>query len=196
MIDRTSLVVSLIGFLALAIPASADEAKISIEDLPKAVLKAAKSEFPGAKIRAASKEVEDGETKYEVELTVDGKNVDLLIEADGEIEAIEKEIEVEDLPKAVLKAAKAKFPKAKIEKVEEISSEDDKVVYELSMAFTGKKSVEVVIAPNGKIIEKDDDGDKDEKVKKTDEDDEKGKKGKKDKDEEEDDEKGKRKPKD
>jgi uncharacterized membrane protein YkoI len=146
----------------MAEPTFADEAPIAIDDLPKAVLKAAKAQFPGAKIRGASKEVEDGETMYEVEMTVDGKNVDLLIEPNGEIEAIEKEIEIEDLPRAVLKAARARFPKGKIEKAEEITSEDDKVVYELSIVTKGEETVELVIVPNGKILENEDE-EKDEK---------------------------------
>jgi hypothetical protein len=197
--ENAKWLAALMGVLALASPAPADETKVAVGDLPKAVLKAAKARFPEAKIRGASKEVEDGETKFEVEMTVDGKNVDLLIEPDGEIEAVEKEIEAEDLPRAVLKAAKAKFPKGKIEKVEEITLEDDKVLYELAIAIKGEEAVEVVMAPNGKIIEDDEDEDEDDgkKAKKSEKDDEKGKKARKsEKDEEEDDgKKAEKKPK-
>ena len=178
---------ALLGLLGLSGPAFGDEKKVAVEDLPKAVLKAAKAKFPEAKIRGASKEVEGGETMYEVELSVDGKNVDLLIEPDGEIEAVEEEIDADDLPKAVVKAAKAKFPKGKIAKVEEITTEDDKVVYELAISVKGDEIVEVVMAPNGKIL---DDGDEKDKDKDDDDDEKKGKK--KDKD---DDEKGEKKPK-
>jgi len=195
---RWTLPATALAFLALATIAPADEKKIEVEDLPKAVLKAVKAKFPEAKIRGAAKEVEDGETMYEVELTVDGKNVDVLVEPEGDIEAIEKEIEIEDLPRAVLKAARAKFPKGKIAKVEEITEEDDKVTYELVIAVQGKEDVEVVMAPNGKIIEADDEeDDKDEKKAKKsdkDDDDEKGEKKKaKKSDKDDDDEKGEKK---
>lgn len=144
----------LIGFVSAA---RADEEKIPLKDVPKAVRNAAKKLFPDAKIRGVSKEVEDGETFYEVEMTVDGKSVDVLFEPDGEVEAIEKEIEVEDLPRAVISAARKAFPKARIEKVEEVTEEHDKVIYEITFKETGKGAFEVVIAPNGKIIEDEDD---------------------------------------
>jgi len=127
-------------------------------------------------------------------MTVDGKNVDALFEPDGEIEAVEKEIDADDLPRAVLKAAKAKFPKGKIEKAEEITLEDDRVVYELIIAAEGKENVEVLLSPSGKIIEKDEakeDEKGEKKAKKSDkDDDEKGeKKAKKNEKEDDDDEK-------
>ncbi len=189
---------TLLGLFALSSPARADETKIKFEDLPKAILKTVKAKFPEAKIRGASKEVEGGETRYEVEMTVDGKNVDALFEPDGEIEAVEKEIDADDLPRAVLKAAKAKFPKGKIEKAEEITLEDDRVVYELIIAAEGKENVEVLLSPSGKIIEKDEakeDEKGEKKAKKNEkEDDDDEKKGKKS-EKEDDDEKGKKNPK-
>ncbi len=193
--------------------ALADEKKIDVDDLPKAVLKAAKKAYPEAKIVGASKETEEGETIYEVEMKLDGKSIDLEIDDEGEIESVEKEIEVGDLPKAVIKAAAKKFPKGKIEKVEEVTDEDDVVVYELAIAAKGE-TIEVVMSPNGKILKGEDEDDEDEdkaKKKEKDEDDEKGekkakkkekdddekgeKKAKKEKDDDDDDEKGEKKEK-
>lgn len=147
---RWMVPLALLGMLA---DARAAEKKIKIEDLPKAVARAAKKAFPEARVVAAAREKNDeGETVFEVELKLDGKSVDLTIDEEGEIEAIEKEIEPEDLPRAVLKAVKTKFPRAKITRVEEVTDEDDKVVYELAFSPEGKKSFEVVMAPNGKIV--------------------------------------------
>ncbi len=187
-VSRWFLPAALLGLSGLsATAAPADEKKISVEDLPSAVLKAAKKAYPEAKIVGAARETEDGETIYEVEMKLDGKSIDLDIDDQGEIEAVEKEIEVEDLPKAVIKAAAKKFPKGKIEKVEEVTDEDDVVVYELTIAAKGK-STEVVMSPNGKVLEGDDE----------DEDGEKGEKKAKKKEKDEDDVKGekKEKPKD
>ena len=150
-IARWIMPAAVLGLLGSATMALADEKKIPIDDLPKAVLKAAKKAFPEAKIVGASKETEDGETIYEVEMKLDGKSIDLAIDDEGEIEEIEKEIEVEDLPRAVIKAARKKFPEGKIAKVEEVSDEDDHVVYELTIETKKDKSVEVVFSPNGKI---------------------------------------------
>ncbi len=189
-----------------------DEEKIKVSQLPKKVLKAAKKAFPKAIVIGAAKETEDGETIFEVLLNQDGKSIDLGINEDGEIEAIEKEIEVEDLPKAVTRAAAKKFPKGKILKVEEVSDEDDMVVYELSIKVGKKDPVEVVMSPNGKILEaiaEEDDAKGEAKAKKKDKDekdevkadkkdkDEKGevKAKKKDMEDDEDDKKGETKAK-
>jgi hypothetical protein len=201
-IARWIMPAAFLGLLGTATVTLADEKKIAIDDLPKAVVKAARKAFPEAKIVGASKETEDGETIYEVEMKLDGKSIDLSIDDEGEIEAVEKEIEVEDLPRAVINAARKKFPEGKIAKVEEVSDEDDVVVYELIIETKGGKSREVVFSPNGKIKEGEDedddkgkkkDKDDDEKGKKKDkDDDEKGKK--KDKDKDKDDDKGEKKP--
>lgn len=174
---------ALLGLVVAPSSAPADEKKIEISELPKAVVKAAKKAFPEAKIVGAAKETEDGETIYEVMMKLDGKSIDLAIDDEGEIEEIEKEIEVEDLPRAVIKAARRQFPDGKIAKVEEVSDEDDKVVYELAIETKGGKTAEVVFSPNGKILDDEDE-----------EDDDKGKKKDKDEDEKKE-EKGKDKPK-
>jgi uncharacterized membrane protein YkoI len=214
-IARWIMPAACLGLLGAATATLADEKKIEISELPKAVVKAAKKAFPEAQIVGAAKETEDGETIYEVMMKLDGKSIDLAIDDEGEIEEIEKEIEVEDLPRAVIKAVRKKFPGSEIEKVEEVSDEDDKVVYELAIETKGGKTIEVVMSPNGKFLddedEEDEDDEKGEKAKKKDKDDEKGEKAKKkdkddekgekakkkDKDDDEEEEKGeKKKPKD
>ena len=196
-VPRWIMPAALLGLFGLSTTSAlADEKKIDVDDLPKAVVKAAKKAFPEAKIVGAAKETEDGETVFEVMMKLDGKSIDLAIDDDGEIEEVEKEIEVEDLPKAVIKAAKKKFPEGKIGKVEEVSDEDDVVVYELAISTKGGKTIEVVMSPNGKILEgveeeDDEDEKKAEKKEKGDDDEKKAKK--KEKDDDDDDKKGKKK---
>ena len=191
----TLLVCALILLMGTLAPAG-DEQKIKLDDLPKAVKATVKKLYPDAKLISASKETaedDEDETIYEVELKVDGKSVDLTIDDEGELEEIEKEIDADDLPRAVTRAAVKRFPNGKITKVEEVTDEDDKVVYELAIKTEGKET-EVVMAPNGKIlaIEGDDD-DEDGKKEGEDKDDKKGKKKakkeKKDKDDDDDDKK-------
>ncbi len=172
------------ALLFVASSGFADETKIPIQELPKSVLRAAQKAFPEAEIVGASKETEDGETMFEVEMKQDGKTIDLEIDDEGEVETVEKEIEAEELPKAVTRAVSKLFPKTKLVKVEEVSDEDDMVVYELTFAIEGKENLEVVFSPNGKIMKDEDDEDEDDEK-------EKGKEQKKAKD----DEKGEIKPK-
>ena len=165
----------LVGSLASAF----DEKKIKTEDLPKKVMAAVKKVYPAAKIVGAVKETDDDnkdEVLYVVELKDDNTAVELAIDDDGKVQAIEKEIDADDLPKAVTRAAAKRFPNGKIGKVEEVTDSEDDVVYELEITNEGKK-LEVVMAPNGKIIDIDEDGDDDKKK----DDDKKDKDKKKDK---------------
>lgn len=61
------------------------------------------------------------------------------------------EIALDKVPKAVLSAAKAKFPTAKIIKAAK-EEEDGKTVYELEMK-DGDRSVDVVFLPNGTVVQ-------------------------------------------
>jgi hypothetical protein len=141
-----------------AVSLHADEEKIPVEKLPAAVKKAVHKKFPEARIRGAAREVEDGETTYEVELTVEGRAVDVAMNAEGEILEIEKEIPVSRLPRAVKKRLEAKYPGARIEKAEEITKgEDGPVRYEVVL------KAEVVLTAKGKIVKAEEDDEHDEK---------------------------------
>ena len=150
--------VTLLGLSLLAVPSRADEEKIPVEKLPAAVKKAVKKKFPEARVLGASKEVEDDEPVYEVQLKVEGHSIDMALDAEGEILEIEKEIPADRLPRAVRKRLAARYPGAKIEKAEEITKgEDGPVRYEVVL-----KS-EVVFTAKGKVVkavEEDEDDDK------------------------------------
>lgn len=147
---------------------AADEQKLKVEDLPKPVAAAATKAFPEAKLVGAAKETDDDakdEILYVVKLKLDGRAIELAVDPDGTIEAVEKEIDVDDLPRAVTRAVATRFLNGKISKVEEVSDRDDDVVYELDIVDNGKK-FEVVMSPNGKILDIDEDGDDDNDARK------------------------------
>lgn len=179
---RTGLA-ALMGLSMLAVAARAGEEKISPDELPSAVRKAVKKKFAEAKVRGASKEVEDGRTVYEVELTVEGHAVDVTLSARGKILEVEKEIPASRLPEAVREAVAAKYPGAKIQKAEAITrGEDGPVRYEVVIKG------EVVLTARGKFVEADEDDEEHEKPSA------KGKgKKKEDKDDDDDDEDEERK---
>ena len=136
------------GLSVLAVAARADEEKISAEKLPSAVKKAIKKKFPEAKIRGAAKEVEDGKTTYEVELTVEGRAVDVALNAEGKILEIEREVPAAKLPESVKKRLAAKYPGARIEKAEELTKgESGPVRYEVLI------KAEVLFNAKGKVVQ-------------------------------------------
>jgi hypothetical protein len=165
----------LMGLTAFSAGVRADEEKIPLKDVPKAVIDAVKAKFPKGEIKNAAKEDEDGKTTYEVAVKADGRSIDVALKADGTILEIEKEVAAKDLPKAVAAAVEAKYPKATVKKAEEIiayKGGKEEKSYEVVVTETGKKDVEVKLSADGKIVkhEEDDDDDDDDKGKEKDDD--------------------------
>jgi uncharacterized membrane protein YkoI len=150
--------------LVVAGLARADEEKVELAKLPKAVTDAVKAKFPDAKLVSAEKEKEDGKTVYEVAIKNKEQNIEVTLTPDGKIVSIEKEIAAKDLPKAVAEALEKKYPKATIKKVEEIIKDDKLVKYEALIVTADKKKLEVCFDPSGKFLEEEkkdkEDGDK------------------------------------
>lgn len=144
-----------VGLLVLAVAwvgARADEEKVPLDKVPAAVTKAVTAKFPGAKLKQAEKEVEEGTTLYEIGLEYEGHNYDVTAKEDGTIVETEKEIAAADLPKPVADALKAKYPGAKYKKVEEVTKGGE-TKYEALLVPEGKKAREVVLDRQGKILE-------------------------------------------
>jgi uncharacterized membrane protein YkoI len=140
--------------------AGAEEEKVPVDQLPKAVVDAVKAKFPGAELQGAEKEDADGKTIYEVSLKHKGSKYDISLTPEGKIVEIEKTIAARDLPAAVTKGLDQKYPKATIELAEEITV-DDKLKYEVLIVTADKKKLEVVLDSTGKIL-KEESKDKDE----------------------------------
>lgn len=139
----------------LAAPVRADEEKVPLDKVPKAVMEAAKKRFPKAEVVGASKETEKDKTVYEVELKADGKTTDVTLTPEGVIVTIEQEIDAKELPKPVTAALEKKYPKAKFNIVETVYAvKDGKEAldfYEVELTTAEKKTVEVKIAADGTI---------------------------------------------
>ncbi len=121
-------IVAFVSLSAFTLAAQADdekESEVALDKVPKAVLKAVEEEFEGAKIKAAVKGEDDGETFYEVEITHDGKSIDVTLDDEGEIEEVEKEVAVGDLPKEVTAAIEKKYPGAKLKEAEQVTEFGD-----------------------------------------------------------------------
>jgi hypothetical protein len=141
----------------------AEEEKVPLDKLPKAVVDAVKEKFPRAELVSAEKEKEDGKDVYEVAIK-DGKHkIEVTVTPEGKVVTVEKEIAAEDLPKAVAEALEARYPKATIRKAEEISKEDRVTAYEVLIVTADKKKLEVSFDPKGKFLEEEKKDEKKEK---------------------------------
>jgi uncharacterized membrane protein YkoI len=153
-IKRMALALALGAFVLVA--ARADE-KVPLNKVPKAVTKAVKARFPGAALRSAEKEKENGKTRYEVALEHKGQKFEAIVTPRGKIVEIEKTIPVAELPEAVTKTLKAKYPSATYQMAEEVykvkAGKEKMVYYEVLVVTAGKKQ-EVLIRPSGKLVKK------------------------------------------
>ncbi len=140
------------GGSLLAGTASAQEKKIKRSDLPPAVEKTVAAQSTGATIRGFSTEKENGQTLYEVEMTVNGHSKDISIAADGFIVEIEEQVALDSLSPEVIAGLQAKAGKGKILKVESLTKKDKLVAYEAQVETNGKKS-EVQVGPEGKPLD-------------------------------------------
>jgi hypothetical protein len=148
-----------LGLLALAGSVTADEEPIPLKDVPRAVLDAVKTRLPGAELKEAAKETEDGKTTFEIALKDKGRNVDVALSAAGKILEIETEVSPEDLPRAVTSAIATKYPKATIKKAEEIvefEEGEEAKSFEVLLDNGAKKTLEVKLSPAGKILNTED----------------------------------------
>lgn len=139
----------------------ADEEKLPLDKLPKAVSEAVKKRFPKAELVEAAKETsKDGDkekVEYEVTIKDGGTKIDVMLTPDGKITLIEKEIAAKDLPKAVTEALDAKYPKATLKVVEEVIKVTDGKealdFYEVLLVTAEKQTFEVKLTAGGKITE-------------------------------------------
>jgi len=152
--------------LAFSLPKlAADEQEIALSDCPKAVQKTLKRESKGGKIEEVESEKEDGETIYEAEVILNGKEYEVEVAANGKLlsktleseddgddedgdgdEDDEEEIEVKlsDCPKAVQKTLKRESKGGELEEITK-ETEGKRVVYEAEVEF-GDDEYEVEVA--------------------------------------------------
>ena len=126
--------------------------KVAVEKTPKAVMDAFRAKFPGFTVTGVKKEVDAGKPAFEIESNKDGVAVDALLRPDGTFITIEKQIKDGDLPAPVASAVKARYPKAKWEKVEEITT-GDKLTYEITLKKADGGAAVGFFEKDGKFIE-------------------------------------------
>lgn len=146
--------VASLGLIVVATLAVAEgqEKKIKRADLPPAVQKTVAAVSKGATIKGFSQEVENGQTLYETEMSVNGHSKDVNIDSSGGVVEVEEQVEMDSLSAAVREALLTKAGKGKIIKVESITKHDKLVAYEAQVRTDGKK-LEIQVGPDGKPLD-------------------------------------------
>jgi len=144
----------------LAAVARADEEKVPLDKVPKAVLDGVKARFPDATLVSAEKEKEGDKTTYEIAIKNKDQKIEVTLTPDGKIVEMENEIAAKDMPKVVMKALETKYPQATYKLVEEVikvkDGEEKLEYYEVLLVTAEKKKLEVLVSPKGKITKVED----------------------------------------
>jgi hypothetical protein len=145
------LLASLAAVLAMWSTAQGQEKKIKRSELPPAVEKTVAAESAGATIQGFSTEVEGGRRLYEVELKVDGRGKDILMDGRGNVVEVEEEVALDSLPAPVKEGLTREAGRGVISRVESLTKRGKLVAYE-AVVKTGARRREVQVGPNGEKL--------------------------------------------
>jgi len=138
-------------------PIRAEEEKVPLDKIPKAVMDALTAKFPNAKIDKCTKAKEGDAIVYDIEFKEGTRKCEADIKENGTYINYEKAIEAKDLPKAARESIDKKYPKATLKEImeeTEVKGKDEKVVaYEVVLETADKKEVEVKVSTDGEILE-------------------------------------------
>jgi uncharacterized protein YerC len=141
-----------LALIFCAAPLAAQETRITRGALPPAVERAVAQQSQGATIRGFSREVEHGQTTYEMELTVAGHSKDVTMDSTGAVIELEEQVVLDSLAAAVQQAIKAQAGTATIGRVERLTKGDKVVAYEAHVSVNGKGR-EIQVGPNGEKLD-------------------------------------------
>jgi hypothetical protein len=147
--SRIILIASICAMLA--VPAFTQEKKLKKSELPAAVQKTVDELSQGATVRGFSTEEENGQTIYEAQLSVKGRNRDVSMGAGGEVLEVEDQVDFASLPAPVQEGLKKKAGAGKITRVESLTKKGKLVAYEAGV-LTGTKRSEIQVGPDGKPL--------------------------------------------
>ncbi len=140
-----------LALLTMTATAWAQERPVKQSELPPAVARTVATVSQGATVRGLSREVENGQTLYEVELRVNGHGKDVTMDSTGTVVEVEEEVALASLPAAVQAGLRTAAGAGTIGKVESLTKHGQLVAYEAHVVTAGKRS-EVQVAPDGKPL--------------------------------------------
>jgi uncharacterized membrane protein YkoI len=127
------------------------ETKVQLTQLPPAVQEAVKAHSKGATVRGFSKEVKDGRTLYEAELSVKGRTRDLTFDTEGTIVSDEQQTSLSEIPAPARAAIQKAATGGKLTLVEKVM-EGSSTFYEGHITKAGKET-EIKVDANGKPVQ-------------------------------------------
>ncbi len=104
-------------------------------------------------VSANTETEDDGSFVYEIQGTVaDGRKIEIDIDPKGNVEEIEIEFNVDDVPGAVMKALAAKLPGFKPEFIEASHAPSMQVIGYEFVGMSGESKMDIEVSPDGRNI--------------------------------------------
>jgi uncharacterized membrane protein YkoI len=167
---KTLLGVLLVVGLILGVGAVAtqrmisDDVEVSIDAVPAAVKATILAQAQGNAVREVEMETENGQTVYEAEVVIGGKEVEIRVAADGTLlgqevddedddeddDENEVQVSLSDLPEAVKATLLKEAGGAEVKEIEK-EIENGREVYSAEVMIDGQE-VEFEIAPDGTLL--------------------------------------------
>jgi len=136
------------GLLLTAPLLTAQDKKITHNQLPVAVQHAMDAETQGSTVKGYATEVENGKRSYEAETVKNAHSRDVSFNTDGSLAEVEEEVSFDQLPAPVQQALRSKARGAQIRKVESLTKHDKLVAYEATTA----RGSEIQVGPSGEKL--------------------------------------------
>jgi hypothetical protein len=95
-------------------------AEIDPASVPAACLAAADARAPGGRVVEAEHRVIDGQGYFEIEKSIDGLRIEVLVTPSGVVAGLEEELAAGDIPASVVAAANSLVPAGVVEAVERV----------------------------------------------------------------------------
>lgn len=129
---------------------SGKEQRLTQKDLPSAVIAAFQKQYPGAKIKGISKEVENDTAYFEIESSDSTSRRTVLYAVDGQRTEIEEIISAKQLPDLARAEISKTYSKGKIEAAERVTK-GQTTTYEVKIE-NGEENIEAVFDSTGKLL--------------------------------------------
>jgi len=136
------------GLFSVVVSGQEIERPVKMKNLPAAVRTTVLEQSKGATVRGLSMETENGQTFYEVSLSIKGRIRDVLMDTSGNVVEIEDQIALSSIPPAARSEIIKQAGKGKITVVESITKNGVIVAYEAHVK-TGRKISEIKVDPAG-----------------------------------------------
>jgi hypothetical protein len=137
--------------LLSSLAAFAGETKVSKDEVPEPVLKAAQARYPGASMKRFSREEEHGHQVFEIVLSLGKQRIESSFLADGRWLEDEVEVAPAELPEPIRKAmSEGKYKGATITHAERATKDGKPPVFELDV-LVGNSKLELVFDETGRL---------------------------------------------